>query len=111
MKAIITIVDDRGNLVEAQRLIEPKIHCVNDEYDEYLFEHRIFRCREHLRKDEPHAHWKYWEGWMSNHDMRLEYECSCCGHKGCIRGHGIKNIQFLPEYCPSCKSKMDEVSE
>lgn len=63
------------------------------------------------RPKEVHAHWKYWSGWMSNHDMRLEHECSRCGYKGCIRGFGYYNIKYLPDRCPSCNARMDEVSD
>ena len=38
-----------------------------------------------------HAHWEYWDGWMSNHDMRLECACSACGYKAVVRGYGYDN--------------------
>ena len=59
-----------------------------------------------------HAHWEYWDGWMSNHDMRLECACSACGYKAVVRGYGYDNIKHLPERCHGCWAKMDEeVSE
>ena len=59
-----------------------------------------------------HAHWEYWDGWMSNHDMRIECACSACGYKDVVRGYGYDNIKHLPERCHGCWAKMDEeVSE
>ena len=59
-----------------------------------------------------HAHWEYWDGWMSNHNMRLECACSACGYKDVVRGYGYDNIKHLPERCHGCWAKMDEeVSE
>lgn len=55
-----------------------------------------------------HAHWEYWDGWMSNHDMRLECACSACGYKDVVRGYGYDNIKHLPERCHGCWAKMDE---
>lgn len=59
-----------------------------------------------------HAHWEYWDGWLSNHDMRIECACSACGYKDVVRGYGYDNIKHLPERCHGCWAKMDEeVSE
>ena len=55
-----------------------------------------------------HAHWEYWDGWMSNHDMRIECACSACGYKDVVRGYGYDNIKHLPERCHGCWAKMDE---
>lgn len=54
-----------------------------------------------------HAHWEYWDGWMSNHDMRIECSCSACGYKDVVRGYGYDNIKHLPERCHGCWAKMD----
>ena len=51
------------------------------------------------------AEWKYWEGWMSNHDKRIEdATCSNCGYRHPTIRFG--NPDLLQDYCPSCKSKM-----
>lgn len=51
------------------------------------------------------AEWKYWEGWCSNHDKRIEdATCSKCGYKHPTIRFGSPDL--LQDYCPSCKSKM-----
>ena len=51
------------------------------------------------------AEWKYWDGWMGNHDKRIEdATCSNCGYKHPTIRFGSPDL--LQDYCPSCKSKM-----
>ena len=62
-----------------------------------------------------HAKWQFWEGWMSNHDMRIDdATCSNCGYKHPIvrRIYGIKEteqevLNKLSNYCAACGAKMD----
>ena len=50
------------------------------------------------------AEWKYWDGWMSNHDKRIDdATCSKCGYMhGVVKG----SPELLADYCPGCGSKM-----
>ena len=50
------------------------------------------------------AEWKYWDGWMSNHDKRIDdATCSKCGYEHTI----VKGSpELLSDYCPNCNSKM-----
>ena len=51
------------------------------------------------------AEWKYWDGWRSNHDMKIDdATCSKCGFVHPVIRYGSPNM--LPYFCPSCKSKM-----
>lgn len=55
--------------------------------------------------EEYEAEWEYWDGWMSNHDKRIDdATCSKCGYKHPT----IKfvNPDWLSDYCPNCRSKM-----
>ena len=55
--------------------------------------------------EEYEAEWKYWEGWCSNHDKRIDdATCSKCGYKHPTIRFGSPDL--LQDYCPSCKSKM-----
>ncbi len=62
-----------------------------------------------------HGEWKFWEGWMSNHDMRIEdATCSVCGYKHPTvrRTYGIREtmqdvLNKLSNYCADCGAKMD----
>ena len=55
--------------------------------------------------EEYDAEWQYWEGWMSNHDKRIdEATCSKCGYVHPTIRFGSPDL--LQDYCPSCKSKM-----
>jgi len=50
------------------------------------------------------AYWKVWEGWMGNHDRRIEdATCSKCGYRHkTVYG----SLSKLSTECPACKSKM-----
>ena len=55
--------------------------------------------------EEYEAEWKYWDGWCSNHDKRIDdATCSKCGYKHSTIRYGSPDL--LQDYCPSCKSKM-----
>ena len=100
---------------------------IENEFQQYKpfhgFEHAMYRkiCEAEIAIGKTraadvapvrHAHWEYWPGWMSNHDMRIECACSACGYKDVVRGYGYDNIKHLPERCHGCWAKMDEeVSE
>ena len=60
------------------------------------------------------AKWMFWEGWMSNHDMRIEdATCSACGYKHHTvrRTYGVKEteqevLNKLGNFCPNCGKPM-----
>lgn len=62
-----------------------------------------------------HGQWKFWEGWMSNHDMRIDdATCSICGyeHPTVRRTYGIREteqevLNKLFKFCPNCGTCMD----
>ena len=96
---------------------------IENEFQQYKpfhgFEHAMYRkiCEAEIAIGKTqaadvapvrHAHWEYWDGWMSNHDMRIECACSACGYKDVVRGYGYDNIKHLPERCHGCWAKMDE---
>lgn len=52
------------------------------------------------------ARWQYWEGWMINHDKRIDgATCSKCGYEHpTVKG----TPKLLSDYCAGCGSKMDK---
>lgn len=49
------------------------------------------------------AHWEVWNGWMSNHDQRIEAKCTRCGYKHPTIYHNVNNLSPV---CPGCHSIM-----
>jgi len=50
------------------------------------------------------AVWLFWEGWVGNHDKRIDdAECSNCSFK---HPTVYKSLNNLSKVCPSCGSKM-----
>lgn len=56
--------------------------------------------------EEETAEWMYWDGWISNHDYRIDdATCSNCGFKHpVVRGKDAPDQLY--DYCPKCKRKM-----
>jgi ribosomal protein S27AE len=62
------------------------------------------------------AKWQFWEGWMSNHDMRIDdATCSNCGYKHyAVRRTPYSNeteqdvLNKLSNFCPNCGKPMDK---
>ena len=62
------------------------------------------------------AKWQFWEGWMSNHDKRIDdATCSNCGyrHPKVCRTYGSNEteqdvLNKLFKFCPSCGKLMDK---
>ena len=60
-----------------------------------------------------HARWKYWDGWCSNHDQRIEDAvCSNCGYEHQTirleKGEEWGSVpNKLAKECPKCHAKMD----
>jgi ribosomal protein S27AE len=60
------------------------------------------------------AKWQFWEGWMSNHDMRIDdATCSSCGyiHFTVRRTPGSREterdiLNKLSNFCPNCGKAM-----
>ena len=72
-----------------------------DDFKEFFVE-KFMRVTSTVEWD---AEWKYWEGWIGNHDKRIEdATCSNCGYKHPTIRFGSPDL--LQDYCPSCKSKM-----
>lgn len=64
--------------------------------------------------NQKQARWQFWEGWMSNHDMRIDNAiCSNCGyiHFTVRRTPGSKEteqdvLNKLSNFCPNCGKRM-----
>ncbi len=65
------------------------------------------------------AKWEFWEGWIGNHDMRIEdATCSNCGYMHPTVRREFVNGKFngsetpqhvlnkLSDFCPSCRARM-----
>ena len=64
--------------------------------------------------DSDRAKWLFWEGWVSNHDMRIDdATCSSCGYKHPT----VRRIPYSTEmeqdvldklgnFCPNCGKRM-----
>lgn len=63
-------------------------------------------------KSENVGYWEFWEGWIGNHDQRIEdATCSECGYKHpVVRRQTGENsadvLKKLTPYCPQCGIKM-----
>ena len=57
-----------------------------------------------INEQNDEAEWKYWDGWMSNHDQRIDgATCSACGYEHpTVKG----SPRLLSNYCPYCGAKM-----
>ena len=68
------------------------------------------------RTDSDRAKWLFWEGWMSNHDMRIDDAvCSSCGYKHpTVRRTPYSTeteqdvLNKLSRFCPNCGKRMRE---
>lgn len=74
-------------------------------------------CGAILRADfEPFSKWKFWDGWISNYDKRIEdATCSKCGYKHpTVRREPGSNetaqdvLNKLSDHCPGCGTKMQK---
>ena len=73
-----------------------------------------FRTTEPIADSESEAKWLFWEGWVGNHDKRIEdATCSKCGYRHVIVrktfGSGETNrdvLNKLSPFCPACGSEM-----
>ena len=62
-----------------------------------------------------HGKWEFWEGWIGNHDMRIDdATCSNCGyeHPTIRRARGVLEteqevLNKLFKFCPACGACMD----
>ena len=60
-----------------------------------------------------HGKWIYWDGWLGNHDQRIDdAKCSECGYRHpTVRRekgeHYGSTINKLARQCPCCKAEMD----
>lgn len=128
--------DNRFEIIEKAKkdiLESTNIYMSPDEMK--VLDNFLFRCWQMgwLKKyesDEPnyqhnsnseavsHGHWIYWEGWIGNHDMRIEdATCSECGYKHPavrrdINGKRDKEavLNKLANECPKCGAFMKKVT-
>lgn len=51
------------------------------------------------------AHWKFWDGWSSNHDQRIDdATCSACGYNHYVV---YRSPKYLKSVCPGCHRTME----
>ncbi len=61
-----------------------------------------------------HGKWEYWDGWVGNHDQRIDdATCSECGYKHpTVRWEKGDKPKSTPDklfnFCPQCGAKMDK---
>lgn len=61
-----------------------------------------------LTTTEKRGEWDYWDGWCSNHDLRLEdATCPFCGYKHPVIRHDRQAPKKLPKQCPNCNAFLD----
>ena len=73
-----------------------------------------FKVKSTGQLESTKAKWLFWEGWMSNHDMRIDNAtCSNCGymHFTVRREPGSREteqdiLRKLGNFCPNCGKRM-----
>ena len=93
--------NNEGALVVMRRM-EDDIYVLNQFRNEEARE--LYNKLIGVKEVSYEAEWKYWDGWMSNHDKRIDdATCSKCGYKHSI----VKGSpDLLSDCCPNCNSKM-----
>ena len=79
-----------------------------------LYPDRPFKAKSAKQAEPAKAKWQFWEGWMSNHDMRIDdATCSNCGYKHhTVRRTPYSNeseqdvLNKLGNFCPNCGKPM-----
>ena len=65
------------------------------------------KCENRIER-EKRGEWKYWPGWCSNHDLRLEdATCPFCGYRHPVIRHDKQAPKKLPTQCPKCNAFLD----
>ena len=85
------------------------------EYNEHYPDSK-FKVKSTGQAEPTKAKWQFWEGWISNHDKRIEdATCSACGYKHPTvrRTYGSNEtpqdvLDKLGNFCPNCGKPMDK---